>query len=213
MPADGAMDLLAPFVGWHAFVLAHATNLLLTAALAVGALLGEYLGRTSTWRQGAPKRPPSHLDRGTYPFIALGLGSSLVVAGVCFLYQIGPAVPLLLLPLGVLVAGSGIVLRLWAMRTLGKFFTMPITVRPDHKVVRNGPYRWLRHPAYTGNFLTALGIPILLGTWVGLAVAFVLCTTVYVHRIRVEERVLLQQLGEAYRQYTRETSRLLPGIY
>ena len=207
------VDLLGPILGWRVFALGHEVTLVLAALTILAWCFSEYLGRSSTWRQGAAKRPSSKLDRGTYPFIAMGLGGGLVVSALCFLFGLGPFFPSPLALLGLFLAAVGILVRLWAMRTLGKFFTMPITVRPDHRVVREGPYRWLRHPAYTGNFLIGVGLPLILGTVVGFALSFLFCAVVYVHRIRIEEGVLLQQLGEAYREYSRTTSRLLPRIY
>ena len=63
----------------------------------------------------------------------------------------------------VLVAG-GLALRLWAIRTLGRWFTSTVMVQDGQTVVESGPYRVLRHPSYTGALLTALGVTIALAS-------------------------------------------------
>jgi protein-S-isoprenylcysteine O-methyltransferase Ste14 len=195
------------------FLTAH--ELPLVAFVLVGLLwiVAEYLARRSTWLQGAPKRPSSSMDHGTYPFIALGLAVSMVFSTVAFAFGLGGYLPLWTLPIGVVLAVLGLSIRGWALRTLGRFFTMPITIAEDHQIVRRGPYRWIRHPSYTGGFLTALAMPLLLGSWPGLLVTLAACSAVYVYRIGREEAALVGRFGDAYREYAATTSRLIPGVY
>ena len=190
-----------------------------TAPIVVGILFAaawvacEYYARRATWRQGAARKPPSTMDRGTYPAIALSLAIGIGFATVAFLAGFGGYLPEWTLVVGALVMSVGLAVRVWALTTLGKFFTMPITLRADHELVRGGPYRWIRHPAYTGGFLTAVGLPIILGTWTGFAVTLAACLTAYVYRIRIEEAVLVSRFGDLYREYSTTTWRMLPGLY
>ncbi len=199
--------------GLEAWILARSLPIAGTAC-AVGAwCVAEYLARRSTWNQGAPRRPSSAMDRGTYPVIAIGLAVSLLfdLFALAAGWTAHPSV--LLVALGLGISAAGLALRGWALRTLGRFFTMPITIAPDHQIVRTGPYRWLRHPAYTGGFLTVLGLPVILGSWPALVVTLCACTSVYVYRIRIEEAALLRRFGDAYREYSASTNRLFPGLY
>ncbi len=175
--------------------------------------LAEYLARRSTWQQGAPRKPSSSMDHGTYPVIALAIAGSLAVD--LFSLIVGWTAPpsLLLAVLGVAVAGAGLAIRGWALRTLGRFFTMPITIAPDHRIVRDGPYMRIRHPAYTGGFLTVLGLPVALGSWEAVAATVLLLGAAYVYRISREEAALVQRFGEAYREYAAGTYRLIPCLY
>lgn len=191
----------------------HEVALFLGIALAGVWLAAEAIGRVSTWHRGAPRHPGHALDRGTYPYIATALIVSLTVTVLAFFFGLGGYLPPWTSYLGFGVAGLGVAVRLWAMRTLGRFFTMPITTSDDHELVREGPYRWLRHPAYTGNFLVAIGVPLVLGSPVGLAVTLVCCLAAYIHRIRIEEAVLVDRFGTAYQQYSRNRARLIPPIY
>ena len=114
------------------------------------------------------------------------------------------------LGLGLMV--FGIALREWAVLSLGRFFTVRVTVDPDHTLVRRGLYRWLRHPAYSGSMLTLVGIPLSLGTWAGGVLVLVLTLSGYLYRVRIEEKALLAALGDEYRDYMQHTGRFFPGL-
>jgi protein-S-isoprenylcysteine O-methyltransferase Ste14 len=113
--------------------------------------------------------------------------------------------------LGIAVALLGIALRWWAVLTLGRFFTTRVITRPDQTVVQSGPYRWVRHPSYTGALLTVLGVLLCNTNWLSLA-CFVLALPGFAYRIAVEERALATALGEPYRDYMRRTKRLVPFV-
>lgn len=108
---------------------------------------------------------------------------------------------------------AGIALRIWAIRHLGKFFTVDVGIQPNHRVVQDGPYRFVRHPSYSGSLLALVGIGCLTFNWLGLFLIVGCTTLAYALRIPVEEKVLLKQFGAEYAQYAARTKRLIPGIY
>ena len=114
---------------------------------------------------------------------------------------------------GLVLMCAGIALRQWAVTTLGRFFTIDVRVEPGQTVVEDGPYRWVRHPAYTGLILVFLGFGLALGNWAAIALAFLVPTAGLVYRIRFEERALLQGLGEPYRRFAEGRKRLVPGVW
>ena len=114
--------------------------------------------------------------------------------------------------LGVAVMAVGLVIRAWAIVLLGRFFTNDVRVHPGQTAVDTGPYRCVRHPSYTGLILILIGLGLALGNWAALAIAVVLPTAALVNRIGVEERVLLDGLGEPYRCFAASRARLLPGV-
>ena len=114
---------------------------------------------------------------------------------------------------GLVLMCIGIAIRQWAVATLGRFFTIDVRVQSGQTVVESGPYRWARHPAYTGLILTFLGFGLALGNWASLAVAFLVPTAGLVYRIHVEERALLEGLGEPYRCFAASRPRLFPGVW
>lgn len=115
--------------------------------------------------------------------------------------------------LGLFLMATGICIRQWAIVTLGRFFTADLRVRPDQPVVDHGPYRWVRHPSYTGLIAFLAGFGCALTNWLSLALLLVVPTASLVLRIRTEERALLRELGAAYRRYAASRRRLVPGVW
>jgi protein-S-isoprenylcysteine O-methyltransferase Ste14 len=96
---------------------------------------------------------------------------------------------------------------------LGRSFRTTVEVDAGQQVGTGGPYRWVRHPSYTGILLIAAGLGLAGGTWPGLAICLVLPPVAMLLRIRVEEAALSRVLGEPYRAYRRRTKRLIPGLW
>jgi protein-S-isoprenylcysteine O-methyltransferase Ste14 len=114
---------------------------------------------------------------------------------------------------GLLVMWAGLAVRIWAIMVLGKSFRMTVEVDAGQKVVDSGPYRWVRHPSYTGILLLMVGLSLVYGNWPALAILLVLPAGVLIHRIFVEETVLTEVIGRAYTDYAARTKRLAPGLW
>jgi protein-S-isoprenylcysteine O-methyltransferase Ste14 len=115
--------------------------------------------------------------------------------------------------LGVAIACLGTILRAWSILTLGTFFRRDVMVETGQAVIREGPYRWLRHPSYTGTLVNTFGLALAFGSWVGAVLAVTIATLGHLPRIRVEEAQLRDGLGEAYVGYASATARLVPGLW
>jgi protein-S-isoprenylcysteine O-methyltransferase Ste14 len=87
-----------------------------------------------------------------------------------------------------------------------------VEVHPDQSVIDTGPYRWVRHPSYTGILLVVLGLEIGVRTWPAVLLVVVPLATV-LRRIAVEEAFLVARLGPSYADYEQRTRRLLPGVW
>jgi protein-S-isoprenylcysteine O-methyltransferase Ste14 len=114
---------------------------------------------------------------------------------------------------GLTLMVTGIVIRHWAVLTLGRYFTVDVRVEPGQTVVESGPYRWVRHPSYTGMIVFFTGLGLALSDWASLATLIVVPTAGLIVRIRSEERVLLDGLGEPYRRFAATRRRLIPGVW
>ena len=114
---------------------------------------------------------------------------------------------------GCAIFACGFGLRLWSVRTLGRFFTMEIGIREGHELVERGPYRVLRHPSYTGYLLILAGIAVAYRSWIALAVPVAVTGIFLASRIRQEERMLAQAFGPAYFEYRKRTYRLIPYVF
>src|SRR2546423_330334 len=113
----------------------------------------------------------------------------------------------------VVLFAAGLILRGWAIVTLGRFFTVDVTIERDHELVERGPFRWVRHPSYTGVLLAFVGWSLTLWNWMAMAVVLVPIFVAFVRRMNVEEDALSRALGERYVEYKKRTKRLIPLLY
>jgi protein-S-isoprenylcysteine O-methyltransferase Ste14 len=115
--------------------------------------------------------------------------------------------------LGTVLFVTGLVLRWWAIITLGRFFTVDVTIEKDHELVERGPFRQVRHPSYTGVLLAFVGFALSLRNWAALLVILLPIGAAFVHRMNVEEEALARALGRRYIDYMTRTKRLVPFVY
>jgi protein-S-isoprenylcysteine O-methyltransferase len=114
---------------------------------------------------------------------------------------------------GIAVMVAGIALRIWANSVLGRFFTRTLRVSSDQRVVSEGPYRLVRHPGYLGDILLWTGAALATLNWIAVICLPLAALGAYAYRISVEEAMLQEALGEAYRAYSARTWRLVPLVY
>jgi protein-S-isoprenylcysteine O-methyltransferase Ste14 len=114
---------------------------------------------------------------------------------------------------GFVLIVAGIALRAWSIATLGRFFQYQIEILPGHRVVTGGPYRYVRHPSYTGIALTLAGFALVSGDALSLVTALVLGGAGLAVRIHAEERQLTDALGAEYERFAAEHKRLVPGLW
>jgi protein-S-isoprenylcysteine O-methyltransferase Ste14 len=179
------------------------------AAVALAALVIELAGALRR-RQGATKR-----DRGSLVVLRLCTLPAAVLLVIS--PRIAPALeirpPLLSAVAGIVIFSAGEALRVWSKIALGRYFTYTVMTSSDQPVIASGPYRVLRHPAYTGILLIVLGVGAVWGNWLGLG-ALVVATAVGLgYRIHVEEAALLAELGDRYRAYAEQHKRLVPFVW
>ena len=114
---------------------------------------------------------------------------------------------------GPIVMWTGLAVRIWAIVVLGNSFRTTVEVDTGQRVVDSGPYRWVRHPSYTGILLLMAGLGLVYGNVPALVILLVLPAGVLIHRIFVEEAVLTEVIGRAYADYAARTKRLVPGLW
>jgi protein-S-isoprenylcysteine O-methyltransferase Ste14 len=115
--------------------------------------------------------------------------------------------------LGTVVGWLGLWLRWWSFVTLGRYFTLVVLTSADQVVVSRGPYRALRHPAYTGLLAMLLGLGLMLGNWLGTVLAFLVTLLALVYRLLREERAMIDALGDRYREFAAGRARLVPFVW
>jgi protein-S-isoprenylcysteine O-methyltransferase len=114
--------------------------------------------------------------------------------------------------LAIALFALGLALRWASILYLGRFFTIDVNVAADHQVIDSGPYRFVRHPSYSGLLLIWLAIGMSTGNALALLV-IMLPGVGLLHRIKIEESVLAESLGACYREYMQKTKRLIPFVY
>ncbi len=114
---------------------------------------------------------------------------------------------------GIAMIIIGFMIRLTAIFTLRKYFTVDVAIAKDHKVIDHGLYGIVRHPSYTGSLISFLGLGLAFMNWLSLAVLIIGPAIGIAYRIRVEEEALIAALGDDYRAYSMRTKRFIPRVF
>ncbi|MDQ0191268.1 isoprenylcysteine carboxylmethyltransferase family protein [Alicyclobacillus cycloheptanicus] len=154
----------------------------------------------------------TYRDRGSAAAIVLGMYVLLAITFWFASNRFG-FLPVWTRWVGLVLMASGIVIRFSAIRQLGRFFSPLVNVAEDQQIIQTGWYRHIRHPAYTGGWITAVGIALSLRTWWGAVLCGVGLFLLYLYRIHVEEQALVDHFGEPYRSYMKRTKRMFPGVW
>ena len=155
-------------------------------------------------------------DRGSLVVMSVVTGGGVIVACALAAVWTGAAIPWLrpqVTLAGIVVFLLGAALRWWAIFTLGRYFTIDVAVRSTQSVVQSGPYRFVRHPSYTAILIMLLGVGLALANWASLVAMLAGGLIGLLYRVRVEERALVEALGQPYLDYLRHTKRFIPFIF
>ena len=112
---------------------------------------------------------------------------------------------------GLVITVAGLAFAVWARIHLGTNWSGMPTIREQHTLTRTGPYRFVRHPIYSGIILG------LFGTAVGIGYAVVFCCVLlvfvlFVIKFRMEEQFLEEEFGEEYARYRKDVKALIPYV-
>ncbi|MDA8192899.1 MAG: isoprenylcysteine carboxylmethyltransferase family protein [Thermaerobacter sp.] len=151
-------------------------------------------------------------DRGSGALIVVGTYLLILFAYFLTVNHVG-TMPGWVSYLGNLVMAMGIVVRYGAIMQLGRYFSPTVKTASDQVVIQSGWYRVIRHPAYAGIWLIAVGLGLGLDSWVGAVMLAIGLLGMLGYRIRVEEAALLDHLGADYAEYCRRTWRMFPWVW
>lgn len=113
----------------------------------------------------------------------------------------------------VLLFLGGVGLRFYAVFSLGRFFTTRVGIHHAHRLIQSGPYRYIRHPSYTGLIVAFIGAGIAMGDFAALMILLIPVVGVLLKRIGIEEICLLDHFGHEYTCYCSRTKKLIPYLY
>lgn len=140
----------------------------------------------------------------------IGLGTVMLLGSVSEYVFLHKAAVWPLLGAGAVVALFSFWLRRRAIAALGRFWSLHVEIRGNHELVREGPFRWVRHPAYLSMILEILSIGLILQSWGTMLLVYALFLPTLFLRIRIEEAALVEKFGQSYLDFQRETPALFP---
>lgn len=155
---------------------------------------------------------PSADDKGTTRtiIVAYGLAADMPLLLRCTPL---PQLPRPVAPVGLMLQLTGLGLRAGSMRRLGEFYSRTLrTEGARHRVIDTGPYRFIRHPGYTGSLLTWTGFALTSRSWPVVAFVGGLLGRAYRQRITAEEALLRRDLP-GYVDYSNHTKKLIPFVW
>jgi protein-S-isoprenylcysteine O-methyltransferase Ste14 len=158
--------------------------------------------------------PARHLDKSSLKVLksvtlVVPVGVAVGFTGVGHIHTEGNVLGVV----GISLMLAGIIIRWAAIFTLGQYFTRKVMIFDDHRLVRHGLYRHLRHPSYTGYLLGNLGLGLAFSNWLSAVIIFAPMLAASLHRIRIEEHAMSENFGDEYLEYAKSTKRLIPKVY
>jgi protein-S-isoprenylcysteine O-methyltransferase Ste14 len=112
---------------------------------------------------------------------------------------------------GIAATAAGVFFAIWARWHLGENWSGTVTLKADHELIRTGPYRFIRHPIYTGMLVAMAGTALAVGEMRGV-LAFLITLAAFYQKARREERFLSQEFGERFEAHSKQTGMFLPKI-
>jgi len=113
---------------------------------------------------------------------------------------------------GIALTWIGTAVAIWARYCIGEYWSARVTLKEGHRLIRSGPYAYVRHPIYTGMLLACIGAALVVGEWRGV-LAVVLLLVAHSRKALREESLLTQEFGEEYAAYRRSTGFLFPRLW
>lgn len=111
---------------------------------------------------------------------------------------------------GLIIFISGLLLRNWAIHTLGEYFSRHVEIKTQHKLIKEGPYRYVRHPNYLATILKGVGFTLIPNSFYILLYVLLIFIPIRIVRIYLEEKELVKEFGQDYLDYKKGVYALLP---
>lgn len=202
----GYMTIQSNLLGWF---------LLITGLVYFLGIIVVYWMRGIRFWEPQAKGEMVREERGDWSFwvIAIGMIAAFYLPPAEYLYFNFLPSGLWVQILGLFLVFLGSVLFIWARRTLGQFYSGHVSVLEGQPLVQSGPYHFIRHPAYAGYLLIALGIACGYSSVAGLVINLITLLPAVIYRIQVEDKLLGEYFGAQFDDYARRTKRLLPFVW
>jgi protein-S-isoprenylcysteine O-methyltransferase len=113
--------------------------------------------------------------------------------------------------IGIIFTIIGLAFLVWARRTLGKNWSQTVAAKEDHELITSGPYRYVRHPMYTGGLIATIGSAVTAGG--AFVFLLILLAPLFIWRTGAEDKLMTAQFPDQYPKYMKRTKKLLPFIW
>ncbi len=154
-------------------------------------------------------------DKGSIRWLNIVIYTSIAIAvslGFMRIGQIHAAISII--PwVGLSFIVVGLIIRWTAILTLRKYFTTNVVIQSDHRIIKKGLYRFVRHPSYSGSIISFCGLGLVFSNWISFIVLIMPITVAFLKRIQIEEQALSNAFGEQYSDYRKISWALFPWIY
>lgn len=166
------------------------------------------------YRQRGKARVTSSGDKGSlwllYGLIAVGYSLSFAIGAT----KIGRVYPWsTYFIIGMVLVVLGLMIRIYSILTLKQYFTYSVAKIENQKIIESGLYKFIRHPGYLGQLIIFIGITLSMSNWLSVLFMMIPVTFGYMNRIRIEERFMLEQMGQEYGDYQERTKRIIPFFF
>jgi protein-S-isoprenylcysteine O-methyltransferase Ste14 len=151
-------------------------------------------------------------DKGSCFIIVAGTIVIVILNLVCRNNAWG-IMPKLIYWCGIIFIIIGVILRIYSVLILGKAFTVSVQVNSNQKIIQSGPYKYIRHPAYSGSILSLIGISLAFRSSIGVVGTLIIIACIYGYRIKVEESMLATYFKTSYQEYKKHTKRIIPFVW
>ena len=115
--------------------------------------------------------------------------------------------------IGSVLAVTGLIIRLTSILQLKQQFTYTVTRIENHELIETGLYKIIRHPGYLGQLIIFLGISTCLSNWLSILLMIIPVFLGYLNRMNIEEKFMVENMGQKYLDYQKRTKRLIPKVY
>ncbi|MCL2859637.1 MAG: isoprenylcysteine carboxylmethyltransferase family protein [Oscillospiraceae bacterium] len=155
-------------------------------------------------------------DKKSTTFVSIAMGTALILLicspllnylKICNAFNIWVSI------IGIILGTTGLIIRYFALSTLGRFFTRILRETENHTLITSGIYKYIRHPGYLSDLLIFIGLSLTMGNWLSLIIVPIMFILAYIYRIHVEEKMLLKIFGEQYKSYQKNSKMIIPYIY
>ena len=153
-------------------------------------------------------------DGGTLKQIWITITLSVILAvfvSKSYYFPISKTIPIAFI--GLIIIILGLILRFVSILSLGKSFTVDVSVSDEQKIKKDGLYKYVRHPSYLGALLSFLGLGLSINNWISLFLIIIPVTIAFIKRMDKEEATLRSHFGKEYQDYIKKTKHIVPYIY